>query len=127
MSKVSFSEVKKKKELKLAKKIQDELSDDDDDSQGNIKNSDFEIIGDVVYTDKNDGKKFYGEINCNQITVKIGDFLRVNLEYDKNNSYQTGICQVLAIFGNTVKNERILLEVRWFKRADELTEKQKKT
>ena len=59
--------------------------------------------------------------------IKIGDFLRVNLEYDKNSSYQTGICQVLAIFENIVKNERTLLEVRWFKRADELTEKQKKT
>ena len=119
--------MKQKKELKHAKNIPDELSDDEDDGQGNRKNSDFEVIGDVVYTDKNDGKKFYGEINCNQITVKIGDFLRVNLEYDKNNSYQTGICQVLAIFQNKVKNERILLEVRWFKRADELTEKQKKT
>ena len=79
-----------------------------------------DLTGDPVFEDC-DGNKFYSGVVIGDKQVKLGDTIRVVL-VDSN--VDDGICQVLAIFDNIKDGDGVLIEVRWFKRPFELTERQ---
>lgn len=88
---------------------------------------DCEVPDEVIFLDPHGGNKFYAEVAVKGITVKLGDFVRATLEADSSQKFSTAICQVLAIFDDVEKGLGVFIEVRWFQRVTELTEKKRKT
>jgi hypothetical protein len=78
---------------------------------------------DCVHVDTKQGKKFYTMVRVLDLTVKVGDIVRVKL---KDDAYPDACCQVLAVFEDeNARNTQ--LEVRWFKRPAELSNQHRKT
>jgi hypothetical protein len=85
-----------------------------------MEEDDIECFGEggIIHEDE-EGKKFYTSFRAQDLVVRIGDCVRVQLEDD---TY--GYCQVLAIFED--QTEAVFMEVRWFKMKHELNIKSKK-
>lgn len=71
---------------KVQKKFKKNKNNDNDDGD----NCEIETTGEVHYTDPHTGNKFYTEIGFGGMTLKLGDCLRANLEYEKGARYHTG-------------------------------------
>lgn len=78
-------------------------------------------LGSVIHTDDNEKKKFYLAYQVEDLTVKIGDCVRVTIEGD---DYDQGYAQVLAIYEDE-RNE-VFAEVRWFLLPHEIPAHQQK-
>lgn len=77
--------------------------------------------GPAVFTDE-EGKNFYLEYNLDDLTVKIGDCVRVKLDYEvKGDDFAFG--QVLAIYDD---DDEAFVEVRWFAKERELSPQHRK-
>lgn len=88
-----------------------------------------ECLGPVVFTDL-DGTKFYGGVRVHNVSVSVGDAVRVKLEVgDDGDEEEWGFCQVLAIYddGDEVNGDGVKVEARWYMTPDELDAKRKKT
>ena len=87
-----------------------------------------ECLGPVVFTDL-DGTKFYGGVKVHNVSVSVGDAVRVKLEVGDDGDEEWGFCQVLAIYddGDEVNGEGVKVEARWYMTPDELDAKRKKT
>lgn len=68
------------------------------------------FIGDIVFTDE-ENKNFYMECCIDDLSVKVGDCVRLKLDFDdKGDDY--AFAQVLAIFVD--EDDEAFVEVRWF-------------
>lgn len=80
-------------------------------------------LGPIVFTDADD-RKFYTAYEMNNLTVRLGDCVRVNLEDDTAVGNETtcttcAFAQVLAIYVDAA--EEMFIEVRWFLQPHELS------
>ena len=73
---------------KNKKKLVNDVIDESD-------NCDIETSGEIHFTDPHTKNIFYTEIQFGGLSVKLGDCLRANLEYEKGAQFTDGICQVL--------------------------------
>jgi len=75
-----------------------------------------------------DGLKFYRGVKVHNVTVRIGDTVRVKLEGDEEGGDESGFAQILAIYddGDEVNGEGVQVEARWYQTPDELPAKRKK-
>ena len=81
-----------------------------------------DCIGALVFTD-NDERKFYTAYTTCNLTVNLGDGVRVLLQDDKAeqgifNNPSFGFGQVVAIYE---LQEEVFVELRWFITTEELT------
>jgi hypothetical protein len=83
-------------------------------------------VGGIIFTD-NDEKKFYTAFSTCNLTVNLGECVRVNLEDDlsQEGSFSFGFGQIVAIYED--KSEEFFVEIRWFIVPDELSSFYKKT
>jgi hypothetical protein len=79
-------------------------------------------VGPIVFTDTEE-RKFYTAFEMNNLTVRLGDCVRVNLEDDtaigSESESTCAFSQVLAIYVDA--NEEMFIEVRWFLQPNELS------
>lgn len=80
-----------------------------------------DCIGALVFTD-NDERKFYTAYTTCNLTVNLGDCVRILLQDDKSEQSVNycptyGFGQVVAIYE---LQEEVSIEVRWFTTPDEL-------
>ena len=78
---------------------------------------DCDPIGDPVFVDL-DGKKFYSGVVVHNLTVKLGDCARINIDASNQDERadddpSIGYAQILAIYEDP-KWEEIFVEARWF-------------
>ena len=83
-----------------------------------------DFVGPSIFTELDGSKQFYSEVAVNGVHVKFGDIARVTLEGD---NYDDAFCQVLAIYDDLGGGEGVFIEAKWFKRPQELNERQRKT
>ena len=83
-----------------------------------------DFVGPSIFTELDGSKQYYSEVAVNGIHVKFGDIARVTLE---DNDYDDAFCQVLAIYDDVKGGEGVFIEAKWFKRPQELNERQRKT
>lgn len=112
----------------------DKLDDEDIECDG---------VGDIVFEDAED-RKFFAAFRTADLTVQLGDVVRVKLESNEPAEASDGpnekkqkikpsddealpefsFAQVLCIFEDS--HEEVFVEVRWFLQEYELTDKQLK-
>lgn len=88
---------------------------------------DCEVPDEIIFLDPHGGNTFYSQVNFCGICVKLGEFVKANLESSEPDEVTTAVCQVLAIFDDVEGGLGVLMEVRWFVRVSELSEKRRKT
>ena len=72
-------------------------------------------IGDIVFTDQ-ENKNFYLEYRIDDLAVKIGDCVRLKLDFEVHGD-DFAFGQVLAIYDDA---DEAFIEVRWFIKEREL-------
>ena len=81
-------------------------------------------VGSSVFTDQ-EGKTFYMEYQAKDLSVKLGDCVRIKLETDGlENADNFAFGQILAIYIDTERD--FYIEVRWFLLPHELSSKHSK-
>ncbi len=80
-------------------------------------------VGTILHID-DENRKFYSAFQTCDLTVKLGDCVRVLMESGANETCNTySFAQVLAIYEDT--KEEINVEVRWFLQPNELSKQRK--
>ena len=83
-------------------------------------------VGDGVFVDQMDGKTFYTAFRTMDLSIQLGDCVRVKLEADTDDEVndQFAFGQVLAIYEDS--EEEIFVEIRWFLQEHEISPHHKK-